>query len=159
MDFIPVINELLELKRRMEAEGRKNAEIQDAIRKRLDQAGIRLEKSDEDRIFRFLGVTGWMAWLPAPLVLFRWIWRLLFEATAQRSPAQLAVVAVAAVAAAALTRQAELGSFAGPMADMKATLDGRTKALAEASDARDRLEGELRAATEKFAKDSQAAND
>src|SRR5262245_33792130 len=46
MSFVPVINELLELKRRMEAGGAKKAEIQAAIRKRLEQAGIRLEKSD-----------------------------------------------------------------------------------------------------------------
>src|SRR5262249_42676199 len=58
MSFVPVINELLELKRKMEAEARKKAEIQAAIRQRLEQAGIRLENSDENRIFRFFGIAG-----------------------------------------------------------------------------------------------------
>ena len=107
MTFVPVINELLELKRSMEAEGRKRAEIQAAIRKRLEQAGIRLKKSDENRVFRFFGIAGWMAWLPAPLVLFKWVWRAIFEATAQLSPAQVVLMVTVAAAAAALTRQAD----------------------------------------------------
>jgi hypothetical protein len=110
MTFVPVINELLELKRSMEATGRKKAEIQAAIRQRLEQAGIRLDKSDETRIFRFFGIAGWMAWLPAPFVLFHWIWSSLFEAAAQLSPAQLILMATVAAAAAAMTRQASMNA-------------------------------------------------
>jgi hypothetical protein len=106
MTFVPVINELLELKRSMEAEGRKKAEIQASIRKRLEEAGIRLEEPDAKRIFRFLGIAGWVAWLPAPLVLFEWVWRSIFEAAAQLSWAQAILMLTSAAAAAVITGQA-----------------------------------------------------
>jgi TIR domain len=114
MTFVPVINELLELKRSMEAEGKKQAEIRAAIQKRLEESSIRLEQSDLNRVFRFFGVAGWMAWLPAPLVLFKWLWRSLFEATAHLTPAQAALMLTVAATTAALTHQAGRG---GELAD------------------------------------------
>jgi hypothetical protein len=139
MNFIPVINELLELKRRMEADGQKKTVIQAAIRTRLEQAGIRLDKADENRIFRFFGIAGWMAWLPAPLVLFRWIWRLLFEATAQLSPAQVVVMFTVAAVTAALTRQADLTNTASLLGQARARENNLASQFGEARDAANRL--------------------
>jgi TIR domain len=110
LTFVPVINELLDLKRKMEADGRKKAEIQAAIRNRLEEAGIRLEKSDENRVFRFFGITGWLAWLPAPLALLKWVWHSLSQATAQLSPAQVVLMAIVGTGTAALTHQADARS-------------------------------------------------
>jgi hypothetical protein len=71
----------------------------------LEQAGIQLKDSDANRIFRFFGIAGWMAWLPAPLVLFAWVWRSMFEAAALLSPAQGMLVLAVAAGAAAITGQ------------------------------------------------------
>jgi hypothetical protein len=136
MDLVPVVNELLEIKRRMESEGRKRAEIQAAIRQRLEQAGVRLDPSDESKVFRFLGVAGWLAWLPAPIVLFRWLWRLLFEAAAQLSPAQVFLILAAAAVSAALTHQAELHNsdgFLNEAAVIEARLNDRIRREQEVS--------------------------
>jgi hypothetical protein len=109
MTFVPVINELLELKRSMEAEGRKKAEIRASIRKRLEQAGIQLDESDVNRIFRFFGIAGWVAWFPAPLVAFEWVWRSILEAAIQLSRVQVILMFAITAAATAITWQVGSG--------------------------------------------------
>jgi len=159
MDLVPVVNEVLELKRCMQAEGRSNAEIQAAIRKHLEQAGVKLDESDQNKVFRFLGIAGWMAWLPAPLVLFKWVWRSLFEATAQLSPAQVVVMFAIAAAAAALTRQSGLRNTAGLMAQAEAREAGLTNQLRETRDAAGRLGTRARATEAGLTKQLQEERD
>jgi TIR domain len=150
LTFVPVINELLDLKRKMEADGRKKAEIQAAIRNRLEEAGIRLEKSDENRVFRFFGITGWLAWLPAPLALLKWVWHSLSQATVQLSPAQVVLMVTVAAGTAALTHQADTRSALAREAEL-------TKKLQNAHDSSIVREQEGKAREEGLANQLQEA--
>lgn len=88
LTFFPVINELLEIKREMAARDCSRTEIERKISERLKEAGVSVEPSDRKRIFRFFGLSGWLAWVSSPLALLDWGWRQLFDAAAQLSPAQ-----------------------------------------------------------------------
>jgi hypothetical protein len=153
MSFVPVINELLDLKRRMEAEGRKKAEIQSAIRQRLEQAGIRLDKSDENRIFRLFGIAGWFTWLPAPLVLFEWVWRSIFEAAVNLSAAQIVLMLTVAAAAVAVTGQAATRNAFQRERQAEAREGELASQLQEARDRSSVLERQVKARREELSKE------
>ena len=104
LDFIPIVNELLEVKRSMQAEGRKASEIRDRIRERLKEANIRLEEPELKKVLRFLGVPNWIG-LSAFILLLSWIWRSMINAVTHLTPAQTVLVVSTAASATFITAQ------------------------------------------------------
>ncbi len=97
-DFAPLVNEVLEMKRRMKKEGAGATQIQQAVMNRLDEAGIEVKgKKKHTLIFLFLGF-GWLSTLLRyPRAMAEKVGRGVVEKTAQLSVGQALALAVAAV--------------------------------------------------------------
>ncbi|MDH3671174.1 MAG: toll/interleukin-1 receptor domain-containing protein [Gammaproteobacteria bacterium] len=98
-DFAPLINELLELKRRLTRDGVDAKGVQQAILKRLAEAGIELDEAGRKKLFGFVGVgaISGFAVFTAALGLLRWAGSTATEAVAQLSGAQVALVAAGVI--------------------------------------------------------------
>lgn len=99
-DFSPLINELLEMKRSMEKVGVKPPEIQQAVIKRLQEAGIDLTKKQKKKLLRLFAPTGFLGLVATPIALLQWGTNTGLEAIAQFSAAQLIIVGAAAISGA-----------------------------------------------------------
>jgi TonB family protein len=58
-DFAPVVNEVLAMKRKMKRQGLGSKAIEQAVVKRLDEAGVEVQEKDRKWLFLFLGF-GWL---------------------------------------------------------------------------------------------------
>jgi protein TonB len=58
-DFAPVVNEVLDMKRKMKRQGLGSKAIEQAVVKRLDEAGVEIQEKDRKWLFLFLGF-GWL---------------------------------------------------------------------------------------------------
>ena len=101
-DFLPFINELLELKRSMEKQGAKPAQIQAMILQRLEEAGIEIKAKDHKKLMGLFATTGVMGLLTAPGVYLHSLGNKATQAVAQITWSQAALLAVAAVSGAVL---------------------------------------------------------
>jgi len=96
-DFVPVVNEVLEKKRRMKKEGAGAREIEQAVKERLAQEGVEVKTKHHRRmVFLFLGF-GWLL----SLLRYPWTWpqkagSAAVEATSQATAGQLLILVVAA---------------------------------------------------------------
>ncbi len=97
-DFAPVVNEVLEMKRKMKKEGAPAGDIEQAVTKRLADAGVDLKTKRQKRLlFLFLGFGWLLTLLRYPGALAQKSGRAVVEKTAQATLGQLAVVAAAAL--------------------------------------------------------------
>ena len=96
-DFVPVVNEVLEMKRRMKKEGAGAAQIEGAVRERLGEAGVEIKASHQKRLlFLFLGFGWLLSLLRYPGSLFSKARDTVVEKTAQATAGQAVVIAAAA---------------------------------------------------------------
>lgn len=93
VDFCPIINELLEMKRTMERHKATQPQIQQAILMRLREAGVEIKESDRKRLFTLFAPTNLLALTVAPIVLFQLLGDRTIEAVLQLSGMQVALVA------------------------------------------------------------------
>jgi len=96
-DFVPVVNEVLEKKRKMKREGAGAREIEQAVKERLAQEGVEIKTKHHRRmVFLFLGF-GWLL----SLLRYPWSWpqkagSAAVEATAQATAGQVIALVIAA---------------------------------------------------------------
>ena len=96
-DFAPVVNEVLDMKRKMKKEGAGAGAIEAAVLKRLDEAEVEIKTSKQRRrLFLFLGFGWLLSLLRYPGSAVRKLGRGTVEKTAQLTAGQLAVIGVAA---------------------------------------------------------------
>jgi TonB family protein len=96
-DFAPLVNEVLEMKRRMKKEGAGAAQIQQAVMNRLDEAGIEIKGKKKRMLFLFLGF-GWLSMLLRyPRASAEKVGRGVVEKTAQLTVGQALALGVAAM--------------------------------------------------------------
>jgi len=97
-DFVPVVNEVLDMKRRMKKEGAGAGQIEEAVRERLGEEGVELKAPHQKRLlFLFLGFGWLLSLLRYPGSMFRKAGNAAVEKTAQATVGQALVVAVAAI--------------------------------------------------------------
>ena len=84
-DFCPLINELLLLKRTMASQGAKPAQIQVAVLKRLREAGIEIDGTDQEKLFKLFAATGFLGLIGAPVLSFYAAGNRIVEVLAQLS--------------------------------------------------------------------------
>lgn len=97
-DFVPVVNEVLDMKRRMKKEGAGTDQIEQAVRERLGGEGVELKGKHHKRLlFLFLGFGWLLTLLRYPGAWFRKAGNASVEKAAQATAGQLAAVALAAV--------------------------------------------------------------
>ena len=97
-DFVPVVNEVLDMKRRMKKEGAGTDQIEQAVRERLGGEGVELKSKHHKRLlFLFLGFGWLLTLLRYPGAWFRKAGNASVEKAAQATAGQLAAVALAAV--------------------------------------------------------------
>lgn len=115
-DFAPLVNEVLEMKRRMKKDGAGASEIERAVHARMQDAGIEVKTKKQRRmIFLFLGFGWLLTLLREPAAALARLGRGFTEKTAQLTLGQAAAIGLAAV----------VGLAAGvPAADM---LPGRAE--------------------------------
>lgn len=109
-DFCPLINELLDMKRSMQQQGIKSPQIQDAILKRLSEAGIQIEERNKNKFFQMFAALGLTGLLTAPAAFLYSMGNRSVEAVAQLTGAQAAILGVAAVTGAAVCGLSDLTS-------------------------------------------------
>jgi TonB family protein len=97
-DFAPVVNEVLQLKRKMKEGGAGAAEIEQAVVQRLDDAGVEIKSKKQRRqLFLFLGF-GWLrTLLRRPQATGEKAGRGLVEKTAQLTAGQIVAIGAAAL--------------------------------------------------------------
>jgi hypothetical protein len=114
-DFCPLINELLDLKRRLDKDGATRAQIRDAVLARLNEAGLEIGEKDRDRLLRFVAPVGLLGLLVTPVAVVAQFANTGVEALAQLSAAQLGFFGLAAVSGAVVCsiadRMTGQGSF------------------------------------------------
>jgi len=93
-DFIPLVNELLAIKRQLTRDGVDAKGIQQVILKRLADAGIDIDENNRKKLFGFVGVDtiGSLGVVTAAFGLLRWAGSTATEAAAQLSGAQVSLV-------------------------------------------------------------------
>ena len=96
-DFAPVVNEVLELKRKMRKQGADGKAIEQAVLKRLDEAGIEIKEKDRRWIFLFLGFGWLLSLLRYPGTSAGTAGRAVVEKTAQLTLGQAAAIGAAAL--------------------------------------------------------------
>ena len=97
-DFVPVVNEVLELKRKMKKEGAEAGQIEQAVRERLGDEGVDLKTKHQKRLlFLFLGFGWLLTLLRYPGAWFQKAGNGAVEKVAQASAGQMAVIALAAL--------------------------------------------------------------
>lgn len=95
-DFAPVVNEVLELKRRMKDEGASAGQIERAVVQRLDDAGVEIpDKRQRRLLFLFLGFGWLLTLLRRPGAAIESAGRGVVEKTAQLSLGQATAMAAA----------------------------------------------------------------
>ena len=77
VNFIPLISELLELKRKREKEGKSHREIEKEILSKLEEEGISLNTRQRRSVFAFLAPFGKLSWLTSPILTISGLWALL----------------------------------------------------------------------------------
>ncbi len=147
-DFVPVVNEVLEMKRRMKKEGAGAGQIADAVRERLGEEGVEFKTGHQKRLlFLFLGFGWLLTLLRYPWSWFRKAGNAAVEKTAQASVGQVAVLGLAAVVG---------GGLAYPVAST-AVRDDMPEDVAILEEAQAALEQEnraLRAANRELAEET-----
>ncbi len=97
-DFAPLVNEVLELKRRMKKDGAGAGEIERAVHARLEDAGVEVKTKKQKRmIFLFLGFGWLLTLLREPAAALARLGRGFVEKGAQLTAGQAAAIAMAAV--------------------------------------------------------------
>jgi hypothetical protein len=96
LDFAPIVNELLQLQRSMSEEGASRSDIERAIVRRLESAGVTLPDRDRRAMLRMFGLGGLVGAILSPVATLRWTKDRLADGFAQLSGAQTAIVILAA---------------------------------------------------------------
>ncbi len=97
-DFAPLVNEVLEMKRRMKKEGAGAGEIERAVNQRLGEAGVEVKTKKQKRmIFLFLGFGWLLTLLREPAAALARLGRGFTEKAAQLTLGQAAALGLAAV--------------------------------------------------------------
>jgi TonB family protein len=114
-DFAPVVNEVLETKRKMKKEGASAGEIERAVTQRLDDAGVEIKTKKQRRMLSlFLGFGWLLALLRHPGATAEKLGRGTVEKTAQLTAGQIAAIGAATMiglaAVPAAERIADLGA-------------------------------------------------
>ena len=77
VDFASLISELLDIKQNLEEVGATHRQIEKAILKRLEEAGIVLNSRQRRRVFAFIAPFGPLSWLTSPILTITGLWALL----------------------------------------------------------------------------------
>ncbi|UCF20715.1 MAG: TonB family protein [Gemmatimonadota bacterium] len=97
-DFAPIVNEVLDMKRKMKKQGAGPGEINSAVMGRLEEAGIEIKtKSQRRQLWLFLGFGWLMTLLRQPAAWARQLGSGAVEKTAQVTVGQFAAIGAAAV--------------------------------------------------------------
>ncbi len=96
-DFAPVVNEVLAMQRKMKDEGAGAKAIENAVSKRLEEAGVEIKEKDKKWIFLFLGFGWLLTLLRHPGSSAQTAGRAVVEKTAQATVGQALVIATAAL--------------------------------------------------------------
>jgi len=105
-DFLPFINELLELKRSMEKQGAKPAQIQEKILQRLEESGIEIKSRDRNKLMGLFAATGIMGLFATPGVYLNSLFNQMTQTVAQTTWGQGALLAAAAISGAVVCHMA-----------------------------------------------------
>ncbi len=133
-DFAPIVNEMLETKRRMKREGASSSEIQSAVMSRLNEAGVPIKsKRQRMRIFLLLGFGWFLTLLRYPGALARQMGGGVVEKSAQLSLGHVAVLGLVGTVGFAggkiLPTQAELPEWADTVNDSVSVMGGNVRSL------------------------------
>jgi TonB family protein len=97
-DFVPIVNEVLDMKRKMKKQGASTAEIEGAVVQRLEDAGVEVKtKKQRKMLGLFLGFNWLALLLRHPIESARKAGRGAVEKTAQMTAGQIAAIGAAAI--------------------------------------------------------------
>ncbi|HSG81507.1 MAG TPA: TonB family protein [Gemmatimonadota bacterium] len=97
-DFVPIVNEVLDMKRKMKQQGVSASEIEKAVVQRLDDAGVEVKtKKQRKMLGLFLGFNWLYLLLRHPMESAQKVGRGAVEKTAQLSAGQFAAIGLAAI--------------------------------------------------------------
>lgn len=129
-DFIPVVNDVLQMKRDMKKDGKRATEIARAVEDRLKESGITVDSKHQKRaLFLFLGFNWLLTLLRYPAAWLQKTGSKTVETSAQATAGQLVGVAVAAIVGGGLMVQPAIDYAQRDARKVVATLKGQNDKL------------------------------